>query len=120
VAVVIAAVGILVAARLYARYDGAEDPAVARLGPVADVLDKGYGVDAAYELMFVKGGLPAAEKLAELDATVVDGAVNGIGELFRSGIGWIGSKAESGYVRRYALGIATGAVALVLYAVVRG
>jgi NADH:ubiquinone oxidoreductase subunit 5 (subunit L)/multisubunit Na+/H+ antiporter MnhA subunit len=84
------------------------------------VLDSGYGVDAAYEAIFVKAGLPAAEKLAELDATVVDGAVNGIGELFRSGIGWVGSRAQSGYVRRYAVGIATGAVGLVLYAVVRG
>jgi len=120
VAVVIAAVGILVAARLYARYAGGEDPAIARLGPAADVLDAGYGIDAAYAAIFVKAGLPAAEKLAELDATAVDGAVNGIGELFRSGIGWLGSKAQSGYVRRYAVGIATGAVALVLYAVVRG
>jgi NADH-quinone oxidoreductase subunit L len=120
VAVVIGAVGILIGARLYARYAGGEDPAIARLGPMARVLDSGYGVDAAYEAMFVKAGLPAAEKLAELDATVVDGAVNGVGELFRSGIGWIGSRAQSGFVRRYAVGIATGAVGLVLYAVVRG
>jgi NADH-quinone oxidoreductase subunit L len=120
VAVVVAAAGILGGIQLYRRYAGGEDPVVARLGKAADVLDAGYGVDAAYETAFVKAGLPAAEKLAQLDAGVVDGAVNGVGEIFRSGVGWIGSKAQSGYVRRYAVGIATGAVGLVLYAVVRG
>src|SRR5690349_11393796 len=74
IAVLLGAIGILVGARLYARYAGGEDPAIARLGPLAGVLDSGYGVDAAYEAVFVKAGLPAAEKLADLDATVVDGA----------------------------------------------
>jgi NADH-quinone oxidoreductase subunit L len=54
-------------------------------------------------------GRAGFEAVAEIDATVVDGAVNGTGGLVQA----IGSKVrvvQTGYVRNYALGIAGGAV----------
>jgi NADH-quinone oxidoreductase subunit L len=54
-----------------------------------------------------------------IDAGVIDGTVNGVGTLTRSG-GSLVRRLQTGYVRNYALGIAAGAAVLLLYVAVRG
>ncbi|MFQ5557310.1 MAG: hypothetical protein ACE5GB_07375, partial [Acidimicrobiales bacterium] len=52
--------------------------------------------------------------VAWFDATVVDGAVNGVGRLVRdSGAGL--RRLQSGLVRTYAAGVAAGAVGLLVW-----
>jgi NADH-quinone oxidoreductase subunit L len=64
-------------------------------------------------------GRRAAEWLARtFDGGVIDGAVNGLGRLFREG-GQGLRRVQSGLVRTYAVGIALGAVALLLFVLVR-
>jgi NADH-quinone oxidoreductase subunit L len=54
-----------------------------------------------------------------VDAGVIDGAVNGVARLTRSG-GSLVRRLQTGYVRNYALGVAAGAAVLLLYVAVRG
>ena len=49
-----------------------------------------------------------------VDARVIDGAVNGTANLVRS-TGSVTRKLQSGYVRNYALGIALGMAALIVF-----
>jgi NADH-quinone oxidoreductase subunit L len=76
------------------------------------ILLRAWGIDAAISKFVGGPGAEAFELTAAFDRNVVDGAVNGTGELVQMG----GRKlrlAQSGYVRNYALGIAVGAVILV-------
>jgi NADH-quinone oxidoreductase subunit L len=54
----------------------------------------------------------------DVDAGTIDGAVNGVAWLVRHGGGRL-RRLQTGYVRNYALGVAGGAAALLLYVVVR-
>jgi NADH-quinone oxidoreductase subunit L len=69
---------------------------------------------------FVGGpGEEAAEFVADdIDHGVVDGAVNGVAWLARSS-GSLLRRLQTGYVRNYALGLAGGAAALLLYVAIR-
>ncbi len=53
-----------------------------------------------------------------VDKGVIDGGVNGIAWLVRHGGGQL-RRLQTGYVRNYALGVAGGAAALLLYVVIR-
>ncbi len=55
----------------------------------------------------------------QVDKGVIDGAVNGVATLTALG-GRTLRKLQTGYVRNYALGLAGGAVALLLYVAIRG
>jgi len=55
----------------------------------------------------------------KVDKGVIDGAVNGVAALTQLG-GRALRRLQTGYVRNYALGLAGGAVALLLYVAVRG
>ncbi|MDQ1444214.1 MAG: NADH-quinone oxidoreductase subunit [Acidimicrobiaceae bacterium] len=107
----LAIVAIVVGFRLWATR-----PDRARLEP--EVLRRAWGVDALYSFLFGTGGGLLAAESAAVDRAVVDGAVNGAGSLVRLGGAQL-RKAQSGYVRNYALGIAAGAVLLLGYAVAR-
>lgn len=52
--------------------------------------------------------------MAAFDRNVVDGAVNGAGRVVQT-VGRFIQPAQSGYVRQYAIGIALGALALVIW-----
>jgi NADH-quinone oxidoreductase subunit L len=64
-------------------------------------------------------GEEAFEGVALFDKEVVDGAVNGTGGGFRL-IGRGLRRAQTGFVRNYALGIGVGAVLLLVWFVTRG
>jgi NADH-quinone oxidoreductase subunit L len=85
---------------------------------MAGALGHGFYIDDLYAWVVSNVGLRGAAFLAWFDRTVIDGAVNGVGHLFR----WASGLApiwQSGRVRRYALSFLAGGVALLLYAVVR-
>jgi NADH-quinone oxidoreductase subunit L len=90
-----------------------------RLGPVAKVFANAYYFDIGIARV-VSGPVTAfARFLAEgVDRKVIDGAVNGIGSVFRAGAGGLRS-LQTGLVRNYALGIAAGTVVLLVLFVVR-
>ncbi|HWC11513.1 MAG TPA: NADH-quinone oxidoreductase subunit L [Acidimicrobiales bacterium] len=84
------------------------------------VLRKAWGVDALYSAVIeTPGRLLSAFSAFVVDQKVIDGAVNGVAALVRAG----GSRlraVQSGYVRNYALAVASGAALVLGYVVVRG
>ena len=84
------------------------------------VLQHGWYYDAAVSAFVAGPGEGMANFAAyQVDKGVIDGAVNGIARLTQFG-GRSLRKLQTGYVRNYALGLAAGAVALLLYVAVRG
>ncbi|MDQ1533773.1 MAG: NADH-quinone oxidoreductase subunit, partial [Actinomycetota bacterium] len=96
-----------------------EDPIDAKLGPVAKVFANAYYFDIGIARL-VSGPVTAfARFLAEgIDRKVIDGAVNGVGTVFRAGADGLRS-LQTGLVRNYALGIAAGTVVLLVCFAVR-
>jgi len=87
-----------------------------RLGP--DVLRRAWYLDAGLSRLVGGPGRRAASLLATGDRVVVDGAVNGAGRLVVAA-GTALRRVQSGYVRRYALTMVIGAVALLAFMVAR-
>ena len=108
---VLALIAIAVAFRIWSRR--AENK---QLEP--EVLKRAWGIDALYSFLFGTGGGLVAAESAAIDRVVVDGAVNGLGNVVRLGGGEL-RKVQTGYVRNYALGIAAGTFLVLLFAVVR-
>ena len=82
------------------------------------VLAKGWYYDWAVTWFMGGPGRIAFDALSWFDRTIIDGAVNGVGSLTRDAGGLL-RKAQTGYVRTYALGIAIGAVLLMMFVLVR-
>jgi len=93
----------------------AEDPLPEKLGAVGKVLGHAYYYDESISRFVGGPGKRMASWLDRVfDQKVIDGAVNGVAKLF----GLFGkglSKVEDGLVRRYALGILLGTVAVVMF-----
>ncbi len=105
---VIAVIGVVIALALWTRR--ADRP---ELEPT--FLRRWWFIDAALDFLFSRTGT----RLAEFSATVVedgiiDGAVNGVGTLVRR-TGGVVRKAQSGYVRNYALAIVLGVVGVLAF-----
>jgi NADH-quinone oxidoreductase subunit L len=78
-----------------------------------------YIDDTVYPTIIARPGEALADFSADVvDHEIVDGAVNGVGRLVRAGGGQM-RKLQTGYVRNYALGIAAGSAALLLYVLTR-
>ena len=93
----------------------ADDPLADRLGPTADVFGHGYYYDEGISAAVDGPVRDGAEFLDEdVDQTVIDGAVNGTAHLIRR-LADDFSRLQDGFVRRYAVGIALGAAAILLY-----
>src|SRR5205085_6556988 len=115
VSVVVALAGIGIAYVVYAS--GRVDWLALRErnGSTHRFLEKGWYVDTAYAAVVEYPGKATARFLAfVVDRQVIDGAVNGIGALFR-GLASVGRRIQTGFVRSYALGFLFGAVAVLLY-----
>jgi NADH-quinone oxidoreductase subunit L len=120
IAVVLALIGIGVGLALYRRglRNAAEDPIREHTGNLGPVLGHAYYVDDAQAAFFGGPGRATAEFLdEEVDQKVIDGGVNGIARVVRdTGEGL--RHVQDGLVRRYALGILLGAVAVLLFLLV--
>ncbi|HEY6316802.1 MAG TPA: NADH-quinone oxidoreductase subunit L [Acidimicrobiia bacterium] len=110
-------IGIVAAYALYRHglRNPADDPMRDRLGPAADVVGHGYyyddGISAAVDGP-VRAGADFLDE--DVDQGVIDGTVNGTARLIRRVATEFG-RAQDGFVRRYAVGIALGAAAILLY-----
>jgi len=112
--VVLALVGIAIAYLIYLGHRTPEES----VEPT--VLRRAWYIDPLYAAVIERPGRLLASWCAFfLDAKVIDGAVNGVASLVRGG-GTRLRAVQSGYVRNYALAVASGAVLLVGYVVVRG
>ena len=112
IAVIAAVAGILFAALVWLRHRVPAD----RLEP--DVLANAMYVDQTYARIAAGPGTEVFEATTDFDEEVVDGAVNGIGTLLALA-GAVGRRVQTGLVRQYAIGIALGAVALVVFLLTR-
>jgi NADH-quinone oxidoreductase subunit L len=121
IAVAIGVIGIYFGVRLYKnglRSDGA-DPTVEGLGRFAGILQNAYYLDIGLA-RFVSGPVTAFARFLSdgVDRAGIDGAVNGIATAARAGGGGL-RRLQTGLVRNYALGIAFGAVLLLVYMATR-
>jgi NADH-quinone oxidoreductase subunit L len=112
VATAVALIGIAVSIMVYAKHKAKPiEPAV---------LAEGWYYDATVSKFMGGPGREAFEAVAWYDATVVDGAVNGVGQLVRGTAQRIRT-VQSGNVRNYAAAIGVGVVLLLgWFVVVRG
>jgi NADH-quinone oxidoreductase subunit L len=110
IAVLVGTIGIAIAYVLYMRR---------KVRPIEpEVLRHAWYVDDLYAEAVGEGGRKLADFTADVDANVVDGAVNGVAAAVRAG----GSRlrtVQTGYVRNYALALSTGAVGILAYVVAR-
>ncbi len=121
VAVCVALVGAVYAFGLYRR--GLEDPAVdpfnEKLGPLGRLFGHAWYYDHGITRLVGGPVRRGAAWLSDVfDQKVVDGAVNGVAK----GFGAAGAglrKVQTGLVRQYALGLAVGAAALLVWAIWR-
>jgi NADH-quinone oxidoreductase subunit L len=121
IALVIAIVGIVIGRAIYKNGldpDGL-DPGEKRLGALGRVFDNGYYFDTGIAKL-VSGPLTAAATFLStgVDRGVIDGAVNGVGTVFR-GFGGGLRKVQTGLVRNYALAIVFGAVLILVFITTR-
>jgi len=115
--VLVAGIGLAIGVVLYRRglRTPAEDPLPQRLGVLGRVFGHAYYFDESISRFVGGPGKRMASWLDWVfDQKIIDGTVNGVAKLF----GLLGrglSKIEDGLVRRYALGILLGTVAVVLF-----
>ena len=108
--VIVGLIGIALAWTIYLRK---------RIKPVEpEVLAHAWYIDETIARAVDGPGEAAFEGTAAFDRVVIDGAVNGTGSAVR-GLGERLRVVQSGFVRSYALAIALGAVALMIYVVSR-
>ena len=80
-------------------------------GPIAELMERKFFVDEAYEAVFVRFGGWVSNGLAWFDKRGIDGLVNGAGSL-ASASSRVGRRAQTGLVRGYVGGFVLGAVVL--------
>ena len=84
----------------------------------ARVLARGWYIDETMARVAGGPGRRLFDAVAWFDRNVIDGAVNGVATLVRS----TGSRVrtlQTGFVRTYAVGVGAGAVALLVYVILR-
>ncbi len=88
--------------------------------PLWGTWERAYSVDDIYGRVLVAPGLRVAKLAAfEVDAGVVDGAVNGVGRLVRSAGQWV-RPLQTGYVRNYGALFLAGSLVIVVWLVMGG
>ncbi|MGH9183742.1 MAG: NADH-quinone oxidoreductase subunit L [Acidimicrobiales bacterium] len=113
IALVGAGLGILAARAVYLRAAGPTD----RFEP--ELLRRGWRVDEGLAALFGGPGRAFADFTESVvDRRGIDGLVNGVGSLVRSGGARLRS-VQTGYVRNYALGVAAGAALLLAFFLTR-
>jgi len=92
-----------------------EDPVVDKLRPASTLMGHAYYWDEGIGAFVGGPGKASASWLDRIfDQKVIDGAVNGVASLTTMG-SRMASKLQDGFVRRYALGVLLGVVAIVLF-----
>ena len=106
--------GIYVAYALYGRPSTLPDRAVAGAPGVYRLLWNKYYVDEIYDALFLRPYVALSRFFWQVvDSQLIDGAVNGVGELVR----WSGSRVrrlQTGNVQAYALAMLIGAICVIV------
>ena len=111
VAIVVAVVGIAASIAVYAK---------SWIKPIEPkVLEQAWYYDNAASRLIAGPGARTFNLIAWIDANIVDGTVNGVGKLIRN-IATSLRRAQSGFVRAYALLISFGAVVILAWFFLRG
>jgi len=111
VAIVIAVVGIAASIAVYAK---------SWVKPIEPkILEQAWYYDNAASRLIAGPGAKTFNLIAWIDANIVDGIVNGVGKLIRN-IATSLRRAQSGFVRAYALLISLGAVVILIWFFLRG
>jgi NADH-quinone oxidoreductase subunit L len=115
----LALTAILLAWLLYARRRvttaSTVDPMRKLLGPIFTALEHKWWVDEFYQTILLKPFHIVSDSLAHpFDQGTIDGTVNGIANGAKGLAGWL-RKAQSGYVRNYALAIVAGLTIILAY-----
>jgi NADH-quinone oxidoreductase subunit L len=113
VSIVAVGIGITLAWLAYARRDLSRGRLVDPVrGPLAEIMERRFLVDEAYEAVFVTFGTRVARALTWVDRRIVDGAVMGSGAATLA-TGRLARRAQTGMVRSYVT-VMIVAVALLL------
>ena len=119
VSVIIAAIGIFIAHKLYIKQPDLPDRLTyGRFFPVYHlVLDK-YRIDELYDRLFVRPTLWLSDKVLwkVFDDKVIDGTVNGIAYVAKGWGGWT-RRLQTGFVQNYALMYVIGVILIFSYIV---
>ncbi len=92
----------------------------AGFGRLWQTWEDAYRVDDLYGVALVAPARRTAEVVAfDVDARGIDGAVNGVGWLFRRAAGVV-RRLQTGYVRNYGAGFTAGLLILIIWLLVRG
>ena len=111
VAIVVAVVGIAASIAVYAK---------SWIKPIEPkVLEQAWYYDKAASRLIAGPGARTFNLIAWIDTNIVDGTVNGVGKLIRN-IATSLRRAQSGFVRAYALLISFGAVVILAWFFLRG
>ena len=111
VAIVVAVVGIAASIAVYAK---------SWIKPIEPkVLEQAWYYDNATSRLIAGPGAQTFNLIAWIDANIVDGTVNGVGKLIRN-IATSLRRAQSGFVRAYALLVTFGAVVILAWFFLRG
>jgi NADH-quinone oxidoreductase subunit L len=106
----LAALGVFLAWWLYGRVSEAPAALEARFPRAYGLLRGKYFVDEIYDALFIRPYVLTSRFFWKVvDATVIDGIVNGVGRVFElAGLGW--TRLQTGNVQHYALAMVVGAV----------
>jgi len=115
---VLALFGLLFASLIYSRRQPkveASDPLALRMKRLFKILYNGWYIDVAYQKVVVDPYHRLAGFLAAtFDVTIIDGFVNGVGDLVRSSAAGL-RRLQNGFVRTYVLFVLAGVVAMLTY-----
>jgi NADH-quinone oxidoreductase subunit L len=111
-----AAIGILLAYRMYVAKPGAADALAGRAGGLYRLLFGKFFVDEAYDLLLVRPAVNASRDVLwkGVDVQAIDGSVNGVAHTVRFAARLL-KNVQDGLVRTYATWILAGAVAVLFY-----
>ena len=112
VAIVAGLVGIWIAVQFYLKKTAPSKTVE------LDIFARAWRYDETITKVAGGPGRRAFNEVARFDRRFVDGAVNGVGSLVQAGANWL-RQSQTGKVRSYALGIAVGAVILLVYFIAR-
>jgi NADH-quinone oxidoreductase subunit L len=121
VSVLVAVIGIFAAYRIYLARPETADGIAQRFQTAYRLLFRKYYVDEIYDAAIVNPTVNGSTELLwkGMDASIIDGAVNGVGRTLQSWAGYL-KNIQNGLIRSYATWILVGAVAVLLFIASRG
>ncbi len=121
ISVLVAIIGIFAAYRVYLARPETSEKLAARFRSAHELLFRKYYVDEIYDAAIINPAVKGSTDVLwkGVDASIIDGAVNGVGRTLLSWAGYL-KNVQNGLIRSYATWILVGAVAVLLFIVRRG